>query len=179
MALPLQALMLLLLAAACLVPMAEDDFSCVLSNNFRRSLDPMVRYMNGTPPFWIPICLAMSSFEKTLSDILPKSVDVESWTHFVVKQKLYPRIVWRASEAVAVALYKLCLSMYDNYYTLYIFCGETLRKLDRNWAVAYRTLINYYRCIYSEKDRCFNYMWFIIQKTKYCVDLFENMPLIC
>lgn len=49
-ALPLQLLLLLLLAIACLVPMTEDDYSCILANNFRRSLDPMLQYTDGPPP---------------------------------------------------------------------------------------------------------------------------------
>uniref|UniRef100_A0A8D0G6V3 KASH domain-containing protein n=1 Tax=Sphenodon punctatus TaxID=8508 RepID=A0A8D0G6V3_SPHPU len=49
-ALPLQLLLLLLIALACLVPMTEEDYSCTLSNNFARSFHPMLRYTNGPPP---------------------------------------------------------------------------------------------------------------------------------
>ncbi|XP_041038918.1 nesprin-1-like isoform X3 [Carcharodon carcharias] len=49
-ALPLQLLLLLLIALACLVPMTEEDYSCATSNNFARSFHPMLRYTNGPPP---------------------------------------------------------------------------------------------------------------------------------
>ncbi|XP_062912353.1 nesprin-1 isoform X15 [Mobula hypostoma] len=49
-ALPLQLLLLLLIALACLVPMNEEDYSCAMSNNFARSFHPMLRYTNGPPP---------------------------------------------------------------------------------------------------------------------------------
>ncbi|XP_069788417.1 nesprin-1 isoform X16 [Narcine bancroftii] len=49
-ALPLQLLLLLLVALACLVPMNEEDYSCTMSNNFARSFHPMLRYTNGPPP---------------------------------------------------------------------------------------------------------------------------------
>uniref|UniRef100_UPI00398F7DD9 nesprin-1-like isoform X2 n=1 Tax=Pristiophorus japonicus TaxID=55135 RepID=UPI00398F7DD9 len=49
-ALPLQLLLLLLIALACLVPMTEEDYSCTMSNNFARSFHPMLRYTNGPPP---------------------------------------------------------------------------------------------------------------------------------
>ncbi|XP_036405234.1 nesprin-2-like [Megalops cyprinoides] len=49
-AFPLHLLLLLLLVLACLVPPSEEDYSCSLSNNFARSLYPMLHYTNGPPP---------------------------------------------------------------------------------------------------------------------------------
>lgn len=48
--LPIQALGLLLLGFAALVPVCEEDFACELLNNFASSFDPMLRYTDGNPP---------------------------------------------------------------------------------------------------------------------------------
>ncbi|KAJ8269984.1 hypothetical protein GJAV_G00108970 [Gymnothorax javanicus] len=49
-AFPLHLLLLLLLMLACLIPPWQEDGSCALSNNFARSLYPMLHYTNGPPP---------------------------------------------------------------------------------------------------------------------------------
>ncbi|KAJ8410369.1 hypothetical protein AAFF_G00203500 [Aldrovandia affinis] len=49
-AFPLHLLLLLLLTLACLVPAWEEDYRCTQSNNFGRSLYPMLHYTNGPPP---------------------------------------------------------------------------------------------------------------------------------
>jgi len=50
-ALPLQAMLVLLLGAACLVPHCDDDYCCHLLNNFAKTLDPQLDFTNGPPPF--------------------------------------------------------------------------------------------------------------------------------
>ncbi|MFH4975990.1 hypothetical protein AB6A40_002699, partial [Gnathostoma spinigerum] len=49
-ALPLQAMLILLLGAACLVPHCDDEYCCQLLNNFARSFDPSLEFVNGPPP---------------------------------------------------------------------------------------------------------------------------------
>ncbi|XP_052237065.1 nesprin-2-like isoform X2 [Dreissena polymorpha] len=49
-AFPLQLLLLLLLATACLVSIRKEDYSCTLENTFRRSLHQMLHYTDGPPP---------------------------------------------------------------------------------------------------------------------------------
>jgi len=49
-ALPIQALMLLLLGVSSIVPLEHDELICSLQNNLQRSLEPMLRWSNGPPP---------------------------------------------------------------------------------------------------------------------------------
>ncbi|XP_023348442.1 uncharacterized protein LOC111717154 isoform X2 [Eurytemora carolleeae] len=49
-ALPIQALMLLLLGVSSIVPLEHDELICTLQNNLQRSLEPMLRWSNGPPP---------------------------------------------------------------------------------------------------------------------------------
>uniref|UniRef100_A0A0N5AFX2 KASH domain-containing protein n=1 Tax=Syphacia muris TaxID=451379 RepID=A0A0N5AFX2_9BILA len=49
-ALPLQAMLVLLLGAACLVPHCDDEYCCQLLNNFAHSLDPSLHFIDGPPP---------------------------------------------------------------------------------------------------------------------------------
>ncbi|XP_019623175.1 PREDICTED: nesprin-1-like isoform X2 [Branchiostoma belcheri] len=48
-AVPLQILMLLLVGTACLVPLCEEDYNCVVAR-WGMSLHPVLRYVNGPPP---------------------------------------------------------------------------------------------------------------------------------
>ncbi|VDM91581.1 unnamed protein product [Litomosoides sigmodontis] len=45
------AMLVLLLGAACLVPHCDNESCCQLLNNFARSLDPSLEFLNGPPPF--------------------------------------------------------------------------------------------------------------------------------
>ncbi|GIZ00015.1 nesprin-1 [Caerostris extrusa] len=47
---PIQAVLLLLLGAAILLPKEEEEISCRLSNNFASSVNPMLHYPDGPPP---------------------------------------------------------------------------------------------------------------------------------
>ncbi len=50
-ALPIQLLLLLLLLLTCLlVPACEDEYNCLVRNNMRYSLSPMLHYTDGAPP---------------------------------------------------------------------------------------------------------------------------------
>ncbi|XP_041660769.1 nesprin-2 [Cheilinus undulatus] len=49
-AFPLHLLLLFLLLLPCLIPMSESDPTCTTTNNFARSLYPMLHYTNGPPP---------------------------------------------------------------------------------------------------------------------------------
>jgi len=49
-ALPIQAMLVLLVGAAYLVPHCDDDFCCMLMNNFVRSWQRQLNYINGPPP---------------------------------------------------------------------------------------------------------------------------------
>lgn len=46
---PLQALMILLIGAASLIPTTEQDYCCEIANNLYRSLEPMLSFPNGLP----------------------------------------------------------------------------------------------------------------------------------
>lgn len=49
-AVPIQALMLLLLGVSSIVPLEQDELICSLQNNLQRSLEPMLQWSNGPPP---------------------------------------------------------------------------------------------------------------------------------
>jgi hypothetical protein len=49
-ALPLQAMMILMLGAACLIPHCDDSYTCQLANNFVNGLQPVLDHVDGMPP---------------------------------------------------------------------------------------------------------------------------------
>lgn len=49
-AVPIQAMMLLLLGVSSIVPLDRDELICTLQNNLERSLEPMLRWTEGPPP---------------------------------------------------------------------------------------------------------------------------------
>jgi len=49
-AVPIQAMMLLLLGVSSIVPLEQDELVCTVQNNLQRSFEPMLRWSNGPPP---------------------------------------------------------------------------------------------------------------------------------
>merc|ERR1712025_324026 len=49
-AVPIQALMLLLLGVSSIVPLDQDELICSLQNNLQRSSEIMMKWSNGPPP---------------------------------------------------------------------------------------------------------------------------------
>ena len=49
-AVPIQAMMLLLLGVSSIVPLDQDELICAVQNNLQRSFEPMLRWSNGPPP---------------------------------------------------------------------------------------------------------------------------------
>merc|ERR1719336_796394 len=49
-AVPIQALILLLLGVSSIVPLDQDELICSLQNNLQKSLEPMLQWSNGPPP---------------------------------------------------------------------------------------------------------------------------------
>ena len=49
-AVPIQALMLLLLGVSSIVPLDREELICSLQNNLQRSLEPMLKWSDGPPP---------------------------------------------------------------------------------------------------------------------------------
>jgi len=49
-AVPIQALMLLLLGVSSIVPLDQEELICSLQNNLQRSLEPMMKWSHGPPP---------------------------------------------------------------------------------------------------------------------------------
>jgi len=49
-AVPIQAMMLLLLGVSSIVPLEQDELVCSVQNNLERSFEPMLHWSNGPPP---------------------------------------------------------------------------------------------------------------------------------
>jgi nesprin-1 len=49
-AVPIQAMMLILLGVSSIVPLDRDELICTVQNNLGRSFEPMLRWSNGPPP---------------------------------------------------------------------------------------------------------------------------------